>query len=174
MKLFVDEDTGAGLGRALAAVGVQARYVAKDMPIVPGTKDEHWIPWAGREGSLVLSRNTAILEAEAQRSLLIVCGVGIVFLPQHLSSFSLLRLILKKWEWLERWTPRSPDPLPSEWPPAAEPLYSAFPAPLSKRWTARRRQRTAILRTCRRCSPPRCRCGSAGSPHPAAAPPRAG
>ncbi|MHB8993462.1 MAG: PIN-like domain-containing protein [Chloroflexota bacterium] len=101
MKLFVDEDTGAGLGRALAAVGVQARYVAKDMPIVPGTKDEHWIPWAGREGSLVLSRNTAILEAEAQRSLLIVCGVGIVFLPQHLSSFSLLRLILKKWEWLE-------------------------------------------------------------------------
>ncbi|MCL4369638.1 MAG: hypothetical protein M1380_01845 [Chloroflexi bacterium] len=127
MKLFVDEDTGAGLGRALAAVGVQARYVAKGMPIVPGTKDERWIPWAGREGSIVLSRNLGILEAEAQRSLLIVCGVGIVFLPQPLSSFNLLRLTVKKWEWLETVDATVPRPFAFRMAPSGRTSHLQFP-----------------------------------------------
>jgi hypothetical protein len=101
VKVFVDEDTGAGLGRALRAVAVEAEYVSKSRRIQPGTPDEIWIPWAGKNGFLVLSRNTGILAAEAQRALVIAHEVGIVFLPQYLSAFDLLRLVLKKWDWLE-------------------------------------------------------------------------
>lgn len=101
MKIFVDEDAGASIGRALAAVGVQAEYVAGGRAIRPATRDEIWIPWAGREGSLVLSRNTGILEAEAQRALLMAARVGVVFLPPYLSPLALLRLLMKRWDWLE-------------------------------------------------------------------------
>ncbi len=127
MKLFVDEDTGVGLGKALPAVGVHARYVAKGMPIVPGTKDEQWIPWAGKEGSLVLSRNLGILEAEAQRSLLVVCGVAIVFLPQHLSSFDLLRLVLTRWDWLELVDGTVQRPFAFKLPPSGRSSRLQFP-----------------------------------------------
>ncbi len=101
MKLFVDEDTGSGLGRALRAVGVEADWVGTNRTIRPGTADEIWIPRAGREGLLVLSRNTGILRVEAQHALVIEHGVGIVFVPQYLAPLPLLRLVLRRWERLE-------------------------------------------------------------------------
>jgi PIN like domain len=100
LKFFVDEDTGGAIGRALDAVGVEADWVAPTRPIRPSTPDEIWLPRAGREGFLVLSRNIAILTTDAEVALLLAHNVGIVFLPQHISSLEMLRLILRRWEWL--------------------------------------------------------------------------
>ena len=117
MKLFVDEDTGSGLARALRAVGVDADYVGTRRAIRPGTPDEIWLPRAGRENRLVFSRNTGILSAEAQRKLVILHRVGLVFLPQHLSALALLRLVLSRWGRLEA-------------------IYDAEPKPFAKFLTA--------------------------------------
>jgi len=100
MRVFVDEDTGSGLGKALRAVGVDGDYVGRGRSFGTGVKDEIWIPYAGINRMLVLSRNTGILQSESQRGLLIAGQVGIVFLPAHLSSIDLLRLVMKKWDWI--------------------------------------------------------------------------
>lgn len=103
MKVFVDEDTGSSVGKALEAIGVEAFYVSasKHSIIKSGDGDDVWLPIAGRNGWLVLTRNIRIIENEAERELVISERVGMVFLPQHLSRFELLRLILKKWDWLK-------------------------------------------------------------------------
>ena len=103
MRIFVDEDTGSSLAKALKAVGVQVEYPTKSLHsiIKLGAKDEDWLPIIGREGRLVLSRNTGILENEAERELVISEHVGIVFLPQHLRKLRTLQLVMRKLDWLE-------------------------------------------------------------------------
>jgi uncharacterized protein with PIN domain len=96
VRLFVDEDTGPGIARALRAVGVpDVDYVAANRVIKKESPDEEWIRYAGESERLVLSRNTAILRAEAERLILIEARVGIVFLPQHLVARELLHLVLR-------------------------------------------------------------------------------
>ncbi len=102
MKLFVDEDTGSSIGIALKQVWTDVEWVgnSKHSRIKLGAKDEVWLPFVGTNGMLVLSRNINIVEVETQRDLVVSKKVGIVFFPQHLNKLELLRLILKKWDWL--------------------------------------------------------------------------
>ena len=102
MKLFFDEDTGRGVPIALNAVGIKADYVGNKRRFRNGTADEIWLPVAGREGWLVFSCNKAILVAEAQKALFIEERVGAVFLTSGQErKLDLLRLILRKLDWLE-------------------------------------------------------------------------
>ncbi|MGI8968567.1 MAG: hypothetical protein ACR2GA_05620 [Chloroflexota bacterium] len=72
MKLFVDEDTGLGLAKALISQGnLDVDYVANDRTIHKGTPDVDWIPYVGRCGRLVLSRNKNMLRVEAELQLLV-------------------------------------------------------------------------------------------------------
>jgi hypothetical protein len=98
VKVFVDEDTGSNLGRVLRLLGVEAEFVASRRSIRPGTRDEIWMPWAAKQGRLVLSRNMAILTTEAQHDLLVAEKLGIVFLPPGLRKFDLAQLVLRRWE----------------------------------------------------------------------------
>lgn len=51
---------------------------------------------------MAFSCNTGILEAEAQRELVWSSGLGIVFLTSgREKSVEVLKLILRKWAWLE-------------------------------------------------------------------------
>lgn len=102
MKTFVDEDTGAGLGRALLAVDVDSWLVArgKRNRIQPGTWDEHWIPIVSADERLILSRNTQMLDSPVERQILIDSMAAIVYLPAHFTSLELLQLVMKKWAWL--------------------------------------------------------------------------
>ena len=103
MKLFFDEDTGKGVPTALRAVGIRADYVGNRRRFRLGTADEIWLPVAGREQWLVVSCNKAILNAEAQREIFIREKVGAVFLTSGQErKIELLKLILRKLEWLER------------------------------------------------------------------------
>ena len=103
MKLFFDEDVGKGIPEALRLVGVRdVDFIGKGRRVGKGTRDEDWLPYAGRQGALVFSFNTGILVAEGQRELVISERVGIVFLTsgQELAR-DVLRLILNQWSWLE-------------------------------------------------------------------------
>jgi hypothetical protein len=112
VKLFIDEDTGARLGRALEAVGADAWYVgpAKRNRIKTGTWDEDWIPIVSSNGRLILSRNTQMLDSPLERQLLIDNRAAIVFLPAHLTALALLQLVMKKWAWLESVFDNEPRP----------------------------------------------------------------
>lgn len=101
MRIFVDEDTGPGLARALIDAGIKdVDYVAPGRRITKGADDEEWIRDAGQNRLLVLSRNNRILFVQAQRELLIAERVGIVFLPHKATAAELVRLTLDKLEWL--------------------------------------------------------------------------
>ncbi len=115
MRLFFDEDTGRGVPDALRAVGVQCEYVsnrfAKRGGVPLETPDELWIPYAGRKRLLVFSCNKAILDAEAQRNLLISEKVGAVFLTSgQEKKIDLLLLVLKKLDWLSEIDEATPRP----------------------------------------------------------------
>ncbi|MGQ9677644.1 MAG: PIN-like domain-containing protein [Chloroflexota bacterium] len=99
MRIFVDEDTGSSIAKALNAVGIPTEYpsASKHSPVKTGDDDCKWLPFAGDKGMLVLSRNIAILQVEAERDLILAHKVGIVFLPAYLTRIDLLRLVMKKW-----------------------------------------------------------------------------
>jgi hypothetical protein len=101
VRLFFDEDTGRGVPDALYAVGIRCEYVSRKFPIVKGTPDELWIPYAGKTGLLVFSCNKGILEAEAQRELWIENDVGGVFLTSGQDrKVDILLLVLRRMDWL--------------------------------------------------------------------------
>jgi len=124
MRIFIDEDVGASLAKALMAVGIATEYAtaSKHSPIRTGDDDSIWLPYAGDRGMLVLSRNTSILLAEAERELVLAHNVGIVFLPQHSSRLDLLRLLMKKWDWLVQVDANSRRPFAYFITPAGRPL----------------------------------------------------
>ena len=110
MKLFIDEDTGARLGRALRLVNADVWVVEKNTKITPGTPDAKWIPEVASANRIILSRNSQMLEPRYERRLLIDNKAALILLPPHLSSLSLLRLILRKWDWLVRIWETEPRP----------------------------------------------------------------
>lgn len=128
MKLFFDEDMGKGIPHALWALGVyDIDYVADDRPIRKGTLDDIWIPYVGQHGYLLISCNKAILENEAERTLIIQHRVGAVFLSSgQARRFQTCRLLLQKWEWLEEIDAMVPRPfaflLPLRGRPQRRPL----------------------------------------------------
>jgi hypothetical protein len=102
VKLFFDEDTGKGVAVALKAVGLPADYVGNSRRFKTSTPDEVWLPVAGKEGWLVFSCNRAILTSEAQREIFIREKVGAIFLTTGQErKLEILKLVLRKWEWLE-------------------------------------------------------------------------
>lgn len=113
MKLFFDEDTGTGVAKALIAVGVRGvEYVSIGLhrPIKKGASDEEWMIFVGEHGHLVLSCNASMLDAEAQRQMLIEQRIGIVFLPGRATAHQLLTLVLRRWDWLNRIDESEPRP----------------------------------------------------------------
>lgn len=65
MKIFVDEDTGSGVGKALQAVDVDSWYVGRRFRITPGTVDEVWIPIIAGDNRLIISRNIQMLDSDS-------------------------------------------------------------------------------------------------------------
>jgi PIN like domain len=102
VRLFVDEDAGPTFARSLIATGLfDVDYVSNDRSIKTGTEDEKWIPYAGQRGFLVISHNKRMLRVQAQRALLVVERVGIVFVPNQATVPELTDLTLAKRRWME-------------------------------------------------------------------------
>jgi hypothetical protein len=111
VKLFVDQDTGPGIAKALRAVNERdIDYPGKDRLIQWGDPDSKWLEYAGGENRMVLSRNHRLLDSPAEVQLLINHRVGIVFLPQHMEARDLLHLVLSRWHWLEQIEANEPRP----------------------------------------------------------------
>jgi hypothetical protein len=112
VKLFVDEDTGSGIAQALIANGIaEVEYVGPGRAIERGTLDVDWLPYIGRNGYLLLSRNKAILRVPAERRLFISHQVGAVFLPgRKATAEELLHLVLGRLAWLEEIDRTEPRP----------------------------------------------------------------
>lgn len=106
MKLFLDEDNGTGIPKALALVKMahDEIYYASDKGhqfIKRGTKDRDWIPIAGEHGWLVFSQNKWMVNNEEERLLLVEHRVGVVYLDNgNDKSFLVMKLLLNKWDWL--------------------------------------------------------------------------
>ena len=102
MNLFIDEDTGPSIGRALRSVGFHTvDWIGKSRPVPSGTHDEVWLPYAGERGFLVLSCNFRMLQNERERQAIRDHSVGIIFLPGTASRLEVLRLIMRRWDWLQ-------------------------------------------------------------------------
>jgi hypothetical protein len=64
--------------------------------------DTWWLAEAGDRGWLVISRNHKQLIVPDERAAIIDHKVGVVYLTSgHADPAVMLRLLLKKWEWLE-------------------------------------------------------------------------
>ena len=108
MKLFFDEDMGSGVPKALYDLNLDGVSVLWAVKVFrkrrrAGEKisDEIWIPFAGQAVSLAISANRAILESDPQRELLIEHNVGSVFMASgEYSNFDTMKLLLRKWGWL--------------------------------------------------------------------------
>ena len=100
MILLCDEDIGAGVPRALKAVGYEARSIIGMG--WGGMPDEFWLTKAGQLGFLVLSCNKMMLKAIAEKDTIIRESGGIIFLTngeEHPPT--VLMRILRKWSDLE-------------------------------------------------------------------------
>jgi hypothetical protein len=110
VKIFVDEDTGAPIAKALRLVRVLAWCVGKKERFRSGTKDRDWIPDVTGDNRLIISRNSQMLDDDYERALLIQHNAAIVYFPQPMSPLNLLKLILIKRDWLTRVYENDPRP----------------------------------------------------------------
>lgn len=105
MKLFFDENFGSTLPDALRRVRAPADAFERPRrggPIDPGAPDFAWLAWVGQNGFLGLSEDLNILASETERTLAQAARTGLVFFRTGQSPrWQALRLILKKWDWLE-------------------------------------------------------------------------
>jgi PIN domain-containing protein len=102
VKIFIDEDTGTSVARALHALNIATvDWVSKDRTVKKGTKDEDWIPYVGRGQYLLLSCNIGILDSDTQRQLFIREKVGAVFITSgEITKLQLMQFIMRRWDWL--------------------------------------------------------------------------
>ena len=108
MRLLCDEDVGTRVPRALRLVECDA--TALHTKGWRGRPDAEWIPDVAAEGFLVFSSNKQMLLVPAEREAIANSGLGIVFLTNGEELLrSVLMLLLKRWDWLER-IDREPKP----------------------------------------------------------------
>ena len=105
MKVFIDEDCGTSIPKALKSVRVpcdEIVYPSNRPPVRFGTKDPIWIPWAGDNGYLALSQNQKILENPTEFELLRSHRLGVVFVNNgEYPVWQILRMFLNRWAWFE-------------------------------------------------------------------------
>lgn len=106
MNLFLDEDNGTGIPKALQLVKPSGDTIyfpsnKNHQPIKRGAKDREWIPMVGELGWLVFSQNKWMINNEEERQLLVANRVGIVYLDTGTEpAFPVLRMLLNRWDWL--------------------------------------------------------------------------
>ncbi len=106
MKLFFDESVGTRVPGALQYIGIPAEEIARPTrsgPVALGMPDREWIPLIGAGGFLVVSHDLRMLAVPAERDALASAQVGAVFVDAGSEPrWRVLRLLLGRWEWLER------------------------------------------------------------------------
>lgn len=117
MKLFFDEDAGTGVAKTIPLLGMLpqgdvtfVRRVWRRTQYPAPIQDETWIPWAASHGFMAISRNTAIIGTDRQRQLVADSGLGIVFIPQHITALEVFNLIQRRWSYLELMFAAEPRP----------------------------------------------------------------
>ena len=101
MILVCDEDVGISVPEALQRVGLTV-FSFKELGLL-GKDDVEWLPRAGVDRWLVFSCNKRMLAVPRERAAMIEHKVGIVFLTSgYEQRASMLRLILNRWDWLQR------------------------------------------------------------------------
>ena len=101
MKLYCDENVGTGVPNALEAVGLDAHSSVSAG--FRGQTDLQWLEIAGRAGWLVITRDLRMFKNPEERRAIEDYLVGIVcFTNGQLRPRDMLRLLLNKWDTLER------------------------------------------------------------------------
>lgn len=105
MKLFLDEDMGTGIPKALKLVKMPCDslvYPHASPPIRFGTSDTQWLEWVGDNGYLAISADRHILETPGEFDILVAHDVGIVFLDSGgYRSWQVLKWMINRWAWLD-------------------------------------------------------------------------
>jgi hypothetical protein len=98
VKLYFDENCGGTITSALQKV-LSAAQRPENLP--RRTKDVDWIGRYSADDQIVITRDTNILKSPTERAAVIAAGTGLIFVPEGLRPFGLLRLLLRRWEWLQ-------------------------------------------------------------------------
>ena len=115
MKIFFDDESvGGKVAAALQHIGAPAAEIVRPTKagtIQLGMPDLEWIPLAGSEGYLVISHDLRIPAVPAERAALVGGNVGAVFIDAGAEPrWRVLRLLLDRWDWLERVDSTEPRP----------------------------------------------------------------
>ena len=116
MKVFLDEDNGTGIPKALRLVRAPAAQIVfpgndPGSVIRKGASDLEWLSWVGTNEFLAISQNTRLMDNPLERQHLVDVSAGVIFIGSgRQPSWKVLRLLLKRWEWLQQIDTHEPRP----------------------------------------------------------------
>jgi hypothetical protein len=116
VKVFLDEDNGTGIPKALRLVRAPAAQIVfpesdAGSIIRKGTSDLEWLSWVGTNGFLAISQNIRLMDNPLERQHLLEVSAGVVFIGSgRQPAWKVLRLLLRRWEWLQQIDAHEPRP----------------------------------------------------------------
>lgn len=99
MKFYIDADVPVAVRRAIAGCRTDVMHAGAPGAPAVNTKDKDWLPRAGAQGWVVLSRDKGIRRRPAELRAVMNSGVRLFVLTSagNLSRWDTLELLVRRW-----------------------------------------------------------------------------
>jgi hypothetical protein len=99
VTFYIDADVPVAVRRAIAGCRNDVTHAGAPSAPAPNTKDKDWLPLAGEQGWVVLSRDKGIRRRPAELRAVMDSGVRLFVLTSagNLSRWDTLELLVRRW-----------------------------------------------------------------------------